>query len=320
MMKVLVCGLNYGLNYVHAAMALESVEVVGALTRGSDRSRALARRYDLPLYTELATAIHRTRPDAAVLAVPPSQLRPLGESLLAAGVHILCEHPVDATVLARLQRAAAEHGLIADVAEHFSSVEPPRLFLHNAMAHGLPLFAQMTFHSRLTWSTAELLSLAFASRPTLDVALLGPPMLASDGHYRVLPLRLASSPVPVTGLAYAPMDRVVDRADKPVRHRMSFVYPWGSLILGDTFGPFQTLGAAYGSAPAPDLHCDASTGDAVGALRRAANRRILEQLVARVDEPGSTREARRRRQHWIAELDHALQRTIGEALAAAVGR
>jgi predicted dehydrogenase/nucleoside-diphosphate-sugar epimerase len=87
----------------------------------------------LPRFTDLHEAIAALRPDAAIVATPPASHVPLAKQLLGAGIDVLLEKPVSATVADRemLVATLAEHsdrylttGYLAGVLPHLLALAP----------------------------------------------------------------------------------------------------------------------------------------------------------------------------------------------------
>ncbi len=87
----------------------------------------------IPAFTDLDDAIRTARPDAAIIGTPPSSHVPLAKKLLAAGVDVLVEKPVAASVEDRDALAAAldEHperyvgtGYLSGLLPHLAAIAP----------------------------------------------------------------------------------------------------------------------------------------------------------------------------------------------------
>jgi len=130
--RVVVCGTGFGRVYLDGLGAPQSpVELAGILARGSERSKACARRWGVPLYEKpedlpddisLACVVV----SSAINGGPGAQL---AQSLMRHGIHVLQEHPLHADELAGCLRVAKASGVHYRVNTHHLHVEPVRRFI-----------------------------------------------------------------------------------------------------------------------------------------------------------------------------------------------
>lgn len=111
-MNALVVGSGWAGHGARAFAARRDVCVRGVVARGSERSFALARVFDVPVFVSLTEAIQETQPSLAVVAVGDETNPALAGELLRAGAHVLCAHPVAPTAaeVTDLARIASESG------------------------------------------------------------------------------------------------------------------------------------------------------------------------------------------------------------------
>ncbi|MBS2012567.1 MAG: Gfo/Idh/MocA family oxidoreductase [Deltaproteobacteria bacterium] len=96
-LRAIVAGSGWG---AHAAQVLARdprVELVAVIGRGSDRTRGLAVDLGVPVIATVDEAVARSAPQLAVLAVGEDRNAALAETLVVAGCHVLCAHPVAPT-------------------------------------------------------------------------------------------------------------------------------------------------------------------------------------------------------------------------------
>ena len=109
--KVVVCGTGFGRVYLQALrLAGMPFELVGIMARGSARSRACAAHYDVPLCREVDELPDGTELVCVVVSsrINGGRGAELAQSLMARGVHVMQEHPLDEFELADcLPRGAA---------------------------------------------------------------------------------------------------------------------------------------------------------------------------------------------------------------------
>lgn len=113
-LNALVVGSGWAGHAARVFAARPDVGVRGVVARGSERSFALARALDVPIFASLTEAIQETQPSIAVVAVGDETNPALASQLLRAGAHVLCAHPVAPTAahVADLARIAFERGRI----------------------------------------------------------------------------------------------------------------------------------------------------------------------------------------------------------------
>jgi predicted dehydrogenase len=99
MIGVAVIGLGNGFG-PHAKSLVDlagRVRVVWAAARSDARLAAVADSYGWPVTTDVGRAIHDPAVDAVLILTPASTHLDLAEASFAAGKHVLCEKPLDAT-------------------------------------------------------------------------------------------------------------------------------------------------------------------------------------------------------------------------------
>jgi predicted dehydrogenase len=95
-----VIGLGNALQ-PHARSLLDladRVRVVWAAASGTSRLQAVAERYGFPTTTDVERAIHDPAVDAVVVLTPANAHLPIAEAAFAAGKHVLCEKPLEASI------------------------------------------------------------------------------------------------------------------------------------------------------------------------------------------------------------------------------
>ncbi|MEU6720217.1 Gfo/Idh/MocA family oxidoreductase [Nonomuraea sp. NPDC046802] len=131
-MKVLVAGTKFGQVYLEGLRRPGSpYELAGILARGSERSRACAEHYGVPLYTDpgqvpadvrLACVVIR----GGLLGGPGAQI---ARQLMERGIHVLQEHPLHRDELAECLRTAAANGVVYHLNSFYANTAPVRRFL-----------------------------------------------------------------------------------------------------------------------------------------------------------------------------------------------
>lgn len=129
--KVVVCGTGFGALYAQAlSLAGSRWRLSAIVARGSDRSLALARHCQVPLFRNVSEV--DDPPDVAVVAVGRRAGVDLCAQWLERKVPVLLEHPVEPDGLSRLLARAAKRGTRLHVNAHFADLPAARQFLARA--------------------------------------------------------------------------------------------------------------------------------------------------------------------------------------------
>jgi UDP-N-acetyl-2-amino-2-deoxyglucuronate dehydrogenase len=107
---VIGCG-DVSVVHLQAIGQLPGVELAGVCDTDPDRAAAAGRRYDVPAFTDHRQLLAAVRPDVVHICTPHHQHVPVAIDCLEAGVAVLLEKPVAATVAEadRLILAAGRH-------------------------------------------------------------------------------------------------------------------------------------------------------------------------------------------------------------------
>lgn len=133
--RILICGSTFAQFYITALLANPiRYQLVGILARGSDRSRQLAARHQLPLFStvedipsdiDLACVVLR----AGVLGGNGTTLT---KKLLARGISVLQEQPLHQQEVTECLRCARQHGVRFHVVDHYLQLDNVRRFISAA--------------------------------------------------------------------------------------------------------------------------------------------------------------------------------------------
>ncbi|MGW4728221.1 Gfo/Idh/MocA family oxidoreductase [Streptomyces shenzhenensis] len=239
--RVLVCGTNFGRFYAEAAHRRPGYALAGILSRGSASSRAYARTFGVPYYTdvdELPAGI-----DAACVAVSSSisggQGTELAKALMDRELHVLQEHPVHLTELTDNLKHARRRGVQYRLNTHYPHVAPVRAFIDAArrlVARQRPLFVDAATPVHLMHPLVDILGQAlgtlrpwrFADPAPLPADTRPQPFRSLHGVFAGVPLTLR-------------VHHQLDPADRDNHalhwHRISLGTEGGVLTLADTHGP-----------------------------------------------------------------------------------
>jgi thiazolinyl imide reductase len=300
-LRVLVCGTGYGATYLQSLWNHESgLRLAGLLTRGSERSRALAQQWGVPLWRTVQEIPHQAI-DLACVAVASPAGPSLTLDLLRRGIHVLAEHPIASEDLEAALGTARETGTTFHVNAHYADLETVAPFLATATAchhTAPPLFVSALTNPRALYSCIELISRIVGDgwgRPS-------PGGWVSDGRgvggevpFVTIQCTLNSTPLLLH------IQRTVTAEDNGAHlwasHQITAGFPSGTLLLAETAGPVVWIPAypsvAELASPAgPSLLARPSwsllspppstTGDFFFRIRDRANRialwRIAEQI------------------------------------------
>jgi thiazolinyl imide reductase len=245
--RVVVCGTKFGRVYLAAFRSPDfPFELAGILARGSMRSRACARYYDVPLFThpdQLPADV-----DIACVVVGAAISGGLGaelaQALMARGIHVLQEHPLHHDELAECLRHAHCHGVTYRLNTHYIHVEPVRRFITAARAlfrQQRPLFVDAACAFQVAFTLFDILGQALGGvRPW---AFTEPPpqpnLLTQSGDieapFRSLDGMIAG--VPLTLRIQQEMDPGDPDNYSHFFHRITFGTEGGNITLVNTHGP-----------------------------------------------------------------------------------
>lgn len=284
-MQVLLCGSGYAASYVAPLLERPAgMRLACVLSRGSERSRALARQAAVAHYAGLE-ALPEGVVDAAVVAVPGEAGTRLAVGLLDRGIPVLAEHPWEPASLERALAVAAERGVAFEVNGHFADLaDGAGTLLRHAAAAPRPLYAHLTVNPRTLWSALDLLGRALGALRPLDLA---PAAARGPGAVGFAVVQGTLAGVATTILCQTQVSAHDDGSATLVNHRLELGDADGLLSMADTFGPVvrveRSLPPALWSRPAWSLLSPLPTavaGVTATALRHAANLAALGRFAA----------------------------------------
>jgi yersiniabactin synthetase, thiazolinyl reductase component len=288
-MQVLLCGTNYGANYLEPLWQHPGgLRLAGILSRGSERSRQLARSLSLPHYASL-DAVPAGAVDAAVVAVGGGGAE-LAHALLGRGIPVLAEHPVEPADLEALLQKAARVGKVFHLNSHFGDLETVAPFVHHCaeMRQRSPLFfVSAHFNPRTAYSLFDILGRCLGP---LEPFSVGRPAAAPEGA----PAAFAALPAVLGGVAATLVcQRYVSAHDDGtatlVGHQVMAGFGGGNLFLGEAFGPSLWL-TRLGAGTPPNLPwwsqlgppAALAAGPPSGQIRARANVLALQRFAQQI--------------------------------------
>jgi pyochelin biosynthesis protein PchG len=272
-MRVVVCGTKFGQVYLQAFRTPGlPLELAGILAQGSQRSRACAQHYGVPLWgspDELPSGI-----DIACVVIRGGLLGgpgvELAKQLMTRGINVIQEHPLHHDELADCLRCARHQRVVYHLSSFYPNVAPVRRFI--AAAHELsrrqrPLYADAACGFQLAYALLDIIGRAlrgvrpwsFAKPPDLGEGLR--PLTDLDIPFRSLDGVVAG--VPLTLRIQNQMDPGDPDNYAHLMHRITLGTEGGSLTLAATHGPMLWC-------PRPEFPREAQRSDARPHFARAA--------------------------------------------------
>lgn len=240
-MRVVVCGTGYGTSYLQALWNHPSgLRLAGIVARGSGRSHALARQWEVPLWKS-PEEIPRGAVDGACVAVSWPTGRELARAFLERGLPVLAEHPLEPEDVEAALAIAREHGTLFHINSHYADLETVQPFLAACAAarqRARPLFVSAMTNPRALWSCLELLARALGTLQPLEIR-----SLASDPPPPLVPLHGTANGIPFLLQCHRLVSAVDDGSAAWTSHHVVVGFPEGHLILGDNAGPVTWVAA-----------------------------------------------------------------------------
>ena len=192
--KVAVIGAgSFGKNHARACYELQNegspVQLVAVVDADIARATEHASKYSVPAYSSVEELLHKSKPDAASVAVPTIHHAAVARQLMEAGVDVLIEKPIAATLAQadEILNLAEKHNRVGMVG-HLERFNP-------AVRATIPLLNQPMFFEvhRLSVFTPRALDvdvvldlmihdldivLSFANSPVKEIRAVGLPILS----------------------------------------------------------------------------------------------------------------------------------------------
>ncbi|MCU1350045.1 MAG: putative Siderophore-like synthase protein [Acidobacteria bacterium] len=239
-LRVLLCGTNYGSAYLRALYGSETgLKLAGILAR-SERSRDLAAQCAVPFYTTLED-VPPDAIDAACVAIPAESGRVVTSALLARGIHVLAEHPVGVAEVIAHRATARQQGAVYHVNAHYSDLDAPATFIaafHGARQRSPLLFVNLQTNPRTLYSSLEMLGRCLGPLTATALEQL-PPMPQSFFALA----QLIVNGVAVTIQMQRASSAVDDGSSNWVSHNLAAGFVEGMLAMPESQGPVTWMPA-----------------------------------------------------------------------------
>ncbi|KOC88148.1 Gfo/Idh/MocA family oxidoreductase [Winslowiella iniecta] len=254
--RVVVCGTRFGEHYL-AALSRQSseFELVGIVARGSQRSRLLAEKLQVPLYQQIGQLPAGI--DIACVAIRSRIVggdgSTLAEQLLQRGIAVLQEHPVHAGDIRRLQQLAQQHGTRYHVNSMYPALPAAACFIDYARQSATrqkPAFIELTTSLQLLYSSLDIIGRALGGLAPFSCTTPPLPPAGKQWPFRQMQGEMAGIPVSIN------LQTTLDPRDPDhhslVMHRITVGGSGGNVCLTNSFGPVVWSHAIY----APDYQQD----------------------------------------------------------------
>lgn len=234
-MRVLVCGTLYGSSYLRAITQTNQFFLAGILSRGSQRSVQYASQLGVPHFTTVSQ-ISSQSIDIACVAVSGAAGQKLVLDLLAAGIHVICEHPVNPAFVAQAVQAAKAANKQFFVNAHFADLPAQQAFIttyRNTAQHTDCLHHTLEVNLRTLYSGLDLISRMLGEPDKIKVA----PTESTQQQQAFAALRLNTAKADITLLCQNFASEHDDGSATYINHRCSAIFVHGNLSLTETTGP-----------------------------------------------------------------------------------
>ncbi|MBD1227459.1 Gfo/Idh/MocA family oxidoreductase [Xenorhabdus griffiniae] len=237
--RVLIVGSKFGELYLNAFLQPRSdLELAGILAQGSPRSQQLARDFNVPLFRSLDEL-----PDDIDIACVVIRAEVIGgegdqltQALLARGISVIQEHPLDAEAIKRHQSTANQHNAMFWVNSFYSQCQAGRSWLHAAhqieqLSRQRPVSGYLTTSRQLLFSALDLLLQGCHCPEQIEIAYVG----QRNNAFHRFELSIAGTTITLDVQSY--LDPRDPDMHNLVMHKMTLIWPAGYLTQEASYGP-----------------------------------------------------------------------------------
>lgn len=234
-MRIVVCGTDFGRIYLSALVSAPGLELVGIVARGGERSHRCSKEYGVPLYASVAELPDDVEAACVVVGarINGGPGGAIARELIARGIHVLQEHPLDEQELAECVRDARRHGVVHHVNSHYVHMPAVAAFVDaarrlRAVGEVVGVEAQTSF--LVLYPLLDILATALGRLRPFEVG-----EVAGPGLFRQLTGVVGGVPAALR------VQNQLHPADRDngahVLHRISLYTAGGHLHLADPGGP-----------------------------------------------------------------------------------
>lgn len=235
-LNVIVCGTRFGQFYIEAMKHSEEFELIGILSRGSQRSEKCTETYGVKMYGDINDLPDTV--DLACIVVPTSVMGGEGTNLavklMERGVHVLMEQPVHYQDLAECYRIAKRHNVRFTVGNLYLNLPAIKSFVQSAkyiMEREVPLYLNIDMATQVSFPLAHILVELFGNVQPWSIDHV----INDDTPFQVMTLTMKG--IPVTIRAQNQVESRISDSYMHLMHQMTLGFNSGRLILTDTHGP-----------------------------------------------------------------------------------
>ena len=245
--KVLIVGSKFGEIYLNAFIQPDPDWVLaGLLTKGSPRSRTLAKAFGIPLFTDINQLPDDI--DFVCIVVRSSIVKgngsKLAEHFIQQGTSVLQEHPVHPDEILNLQQMAKSHKCHYLVNSFYPNNMAGQKWITNAQnicrqLQQSPVWGQVMTSRQLLYSALDLLCQALEQDPTkIDVAL-------EKDEKPLQTLRLSTPKGDFMLCLQKHLSLEDPDQHSLIMHHLILGWPAGYLTLGGSYGPVSWNNALF---------------------------------------------------------------------------
>jgi len=305
--KVAVIGAgSFGKNHARAYQELHNegfpVELVAVVDADISRASEHASKYSVPAYSSVDELLHQSKPDAASVAVPTIHHADVARQLMEAGVDVLIEKPIAATLAQadEILALAAKHNRVGMVG-HLERFNP-------AVRATIPLINQPMFFEvhRLSVFTPRALDvdvvldlmihdldivLSFVKSPVKEIRAVGLPILSSKVDICNVRVEFESGCVANLTASRVSTERVRKLRFFQPKQYISVDYGRQDVLVFSVGQPKPAATSANPVATAPDPPTGAFDGAELLAARQAfSGAAVLAQAGITMSKPAVAQE------------------------------
>ncbi|PHM50077.1 Gfo/Idh/MocA family oxidoreductase [Xenorhabdus miraniensis] len=237
--RVLIVGSKFGELYLNAFLQPRTgLELAGILAQGSPRSQQLARDFNVPLFRSLDELPNDI--DIACVVIRAEVIGGKGDqltqALLARGISVIQEHPLDAEAIKRHQSVANKHDAMFWVNSFYSQCHAGRSWLHaaqqiNQLSQQRPVSGYLTTSRQLLFSALDLLLQACHCPEQMEIVYMG----QRSNAFHCFELSTADTTITLNVQSY--LDPRDPDMHNLVMHKMTLIWPAGYLTQEASYGP-----------------------------------------------------------------------------------
>ncbi|MBE8595760.1 Gfo/Idh/MocA family oxidoreductase [Xenorhabdus sp. BG5] len=237
--RVLIVGSKFGELYLNAFLQPQpGLELAGILAQGSPRSQQLARDFNVTVFRSLDEL-----PDDIDIACVVIRAEVIGgkgdqltQALLARGISVIQEHPLDAEAIKRHQSTANQYNAMFWVNSFYSQCQAGRSWLHAAhqidqLSQQRPVSGYLTTSRQLLFSALDLLLQGCHCPEQIEIAYVG----QRSNVFHRFELSIAGTTITLDVQSY--LDPRDPDMHNLVMHKMTLIWSAGYLTQEASYGP-----------------------------------------------------------------------------------